>query len=54
VSLEGVVLRAFRAGARDFFRKPVNIPELKDTIEVLLSFRKSSQEKRSPFIKTAS
>ncbi|HZV48042.1 MAG TPA: response regulator [Thermodesulfovibrionales bacterium] len=54
VSLEGVVLRAFRAGARDFFRKPVNMPELKDTIEGLLSVRKSSQEKRSPFIKTAS
>jgi DNA-binding response OmpR family regulator len=54
VSLEGVVLRAFRAGARDFFRKPVNIPELTDTVEGLLSVRKASQEKRSPFIKTAS
>jgi len=54
VSLDGVVLRAFRAGARDFFRKPVNMPELKDTVEGLLSVRKSPQEKRSPFIKTAS
>jgi AraC family transcriptional regulator len=53
VSLEGVVLRAFRAGARDFFRKPVNISELKHTVEGLLSIKKSCREKRSPFIKTA-
>ena len=53
VSLEGVVLRAFRAGARDFFRKPVNIPELQDTVAGLLFIKKSSREKRSPFINTA-
>ena len=54
VSLEGVVLRAFRAGARDFFRKPVNISELQHTVEGLLSIKKSCREKRSPFIKAAS
>ena len=53
VSLEGVVLRAFRAGARDFFRKPVNIAELQNTVEGLLSIKKSCREKRSPFIKSA-
>jgi AraC family transcriptional regulator len=53
VSLEGVVLRAFRAGARDFFRKPVNISELQNTVEGLLSIKKSCREKRSPFIKSA-
>lgn len=54
VSLEGVVLKAFRAGARDFFRKPVNISELQHTVEGLLSIKKSCCEKRSPFIKSAS
>jgi DNA-binding response OmpR family regulator len=52
VSLEGVVLRAFRAGARDFFRKPVNIAELKNTVEGLLSIKKSCRETRSPFLKS--
>ena len=51
-SHEGVVLRAFRAGARDFFRKPVNIAELQGTVEKLLSLRKSCREKRSPFMST--
>lgn len=54
VSLEGVVLRAFRAGARDFFRKPVSIAELQNTIEGLLAIKKSCREKRAPFIKSAS
>lgn len=53
VSLEGVVLRAFRAGARDFFRKPVNISELQHTVEGLLSIKKSCREKRAPFVKSA-
>jgi len=54
VSLDGVVLRAFRAGARDFFKKPVNISELQNTVEGLLSIKKSCREKRAPFIKAAS
>jgi DNA-binding response OmpR family regulator len=54
VSLDGVVLRAFRAGARDFFKKPVNISELQHTVEGLLSIKKSCREKRSPFTKSAS
>ena len=50
ISIEGVVLKAFRAGARDFFRKPVDIPELQETVAGLLSVKKLSREKRSPFI----
>ena len=53
VSYEGVVLRAFRAGARDFFRKPVDMQELQDTVEGLLQVKKASKEKRLPFIKTS-
>jgi len=52
VSLEGVVLKAFRAGARDFFRQPVDVRELHDTIEGLLALKRTSREKRSPFIKS--
>ena len=52
LNAEGIVLRAFRAGARDFFRKPINIAELQNTIERLLSVKKSCREKRFPFIKT--
>lgn len=51
-SFEGVVLKAFRAGARDFFRKPVDIHELQDTVEGLLKVKRISKEKRSPFIKS--
>ena len=51
---EGVVLSAFRAGARDFFRKPVNLPELQETVKGILSFKKSDQEKRAPFLKNFS
>lgn len=52
LNVEGIVLRAFRVGARNFFRKPVNISELQNTIERLLFVRKSCREKRFPFIKT--
>jgi len=54
VNYEGVVLKAFRAGARDFFRKPVNVQELQNTVEGLLKARKESKEKRLPFIKSSS
>ena len=52
LNAESIVLRAFRAGARAFFRKPVNISELQNTIQRLLYLRKSCREKRFPFIKT--
>ncbi len=48
---EDIVLRAFRAGVRDFFRNPVNIQELQDTVTGLLRVKKISKEKRFPFIK---
>ena len=53
VSYEGVVLKAFRAGARDFFRKPVDVQELRSTVEGLLAVKKVSKEKRVPFIKSS-
>ena len=52
ISFEEAVLKAFRAGARDFFKKPVNVAELQDTIEGLLTMKRKSKETRSPFITT--
>jgi AraC-like DNA-binding protein len=48
---EDIVLRAFRTGVRDFFRKPVNIQELQETVAGLLRVKGLSKEKRSPFVK---
>jgi AraC family transcriptional regulator len=51
-STEDVVLNAFKAGARDFFKKPVNLSELRETVDGILSVKKSAVERRRPF-KTA-
>jgi YesN/AraC family two-component response regulator len=48
---EDIVLRAFRSGVRDFFRKPLNIQELQETVTGLLRVKGQSKEKRSPFAK---
>jgi YesN/AraC family two-component response regulator len=48
---EDIVLKAFRAGVRDFFRNPVNMQELQDTVTGLLRVKKLSKEKRFPFIR---
>ena len=54
VGSEDIVLKVFKAGVRDFFRKPVDIHELQDTVEGLLKVKRISKEKRSPFIKSNS
>ncbi len=51
VSLEDLILKAFKAGARDFFKKPVNVYELQETVKGLLSMKKKAREMRSPFVK---
>jgi len=48
IGYEGLVLNVFRSGARDFFRKPVDIFELKDTVNRLLEVKHESQELRIP------
>jgi AraC family transcriptional regulator len=48
---EDVVLKAFKAGARDFFKKPVNLDELRETVDGILSVKKSAVERRRPFKK---
>ena len=46
---EDTVLKAFKTGARDFFKKPINISELRKTVEGILSVRKATREKRHQF-----
>jgi YesN/AraC family two-component response regulator len=46
---EETAIHAFRAGARDYLRKPVDGAELKAMVKVLLDFKKKSKEKRSPY-----
>jgi len=46
---EDIVLKSFRAGARDFFKTPVTLDELRETVEGILAVRKSSVERRNPF-----
>lgn len=53
ISFEELILKAFKNGARDFFKKPVNIPELKNTVIGLLKAKIKSKEMRSPFMKTS-
>jgi AraC-like DNA-binding protein/CheY-like chemotaxis protein len=43
---EDAVLTAFRLGARDFFRKPVDVREVKARIENLLQLKRTEGEKR--------
>jgi len=45
-----VATKAFRAGARDFLPKPINLTELKEEIILLLRLKRSVREKRLPFI----
>ncbi len=47
---QGLVLKVFRSGARDFFMKPLNIFELQNTANNLLAVKENSKELRCPFV----
>jgi YesN/AraC family two-component response regulator len=49
IDSEEAVLKAFKAGARDFFKKPINIFELQETVDGILSLKKSTRECRHPY-----
>ncbi len=51
ISSENIATEAFRIGAREYYKKPVNIFELKDTIGRLLKIMSSSKERRTPLVK---
>jgi DNA-binding NtrC family response regulator len=50
-SYEGLVLKVFRSGAYDFFREPVNIIELQETIKGILALKNTAREIRDPLIR---
>jgi AraC-like DNA-binding protein/CheY-like chemotaxis protein len=49
-SLEITAIDAFRVGAREYFKKPVNVFELKNTVENLLRLKEIPQERRSHLV----
>jgi YesN/AraC family two-component response regulator len=54
VSSEDVILEAFRTGAKDYFKKPVNVFQLKETVKNILQLRRNaSHEKRVHYQVTA-
>lgn len=48
VSSEEVVISAFKAGVREYFKQPVNMSELQKCIETLLKLRRSTVDTRIP------
>ena len=53
-SSEEAAIKAFRAGAREYLRKPVNIFELQGMIKSLLEIKRTSNERRLPFVPSRS
>ena len=51
IASEDIVLKAFKTGARDFFKKPVSMAELQETVKGILAAKRMSKESRNPFIK---
>jgi DNA-binding NtrC family response regulator len=47
-SYEGLVLKVYRSGAYDFFREPVNIIELQETVNGILALKNTAREIRQP------
>ena len=50
VASEEIVLKAFRNGARDFFVKPINVDDFRQTVRGLLSIKRTVRERREAFI----
>lgn len=46
---EGTAIQVFRAGARDYFRRPFPIHELLDAIERILNITNGAREQRVPY-----
>jgi YesN/AraC family two-component response regulator len=48
VGSDGIAVRAYKTGVRDYYRKPVNVLELRNTIVNLLQIKRNSTERREP------
>jgi YesN/AraC family two-component response regulator len=49
-SSEEHAIQAFRLGAREYLRKPIDIFELQDTIQEILKLKRDSRERRVQFV----
>lgn len=49
ISSEDSIIEAFRLGVKDFFKKPVNMFQLRDTIAAIGKSRNHSHERRVPW-----
>ncbi len=49
ISSKDIVLKAFKTGAMDYFKKPFDALELGDTIRGILGVKKNAKEIRKPF-----
>jgi len=47
---EETVIDAFRFGAKDYFKKPINIPEVLEVLRSIIKLRKLSGERRFPYL----
>jgi FixJ family two-component response regulator len=50
LNYKGLVLQVYKSGARDFYRKPLDILELRDAIDGLIKAKQSSKELRRPYL----
>lgn len=50
LSSEDAVINAFRSGVREYLRKPVNLFELRTTLQRLLNIKRTSIERRYQFV----
>lgn len=48
-SSEDIVITALKSGVREYFKKPVNLLVLRNTIEELIQLKKKSKNQRLPF-----
>ena len=49
-SSEDVVERAFKLGAREYIKKPFDLADLQNIVKNILYIKRSSKEKRTPYI----
>jgi AraC family transcriptional regulator len=47
---DGMIVDAFRRGARDCFKLPIDVPHFRERVQVICSFKKERRERRVPLI----
>lgn len=49
-SSEEIAIDAFRFGAKDYFKKPVNLPEVREVLRNIIKLRRTVRERRFPYL----